>query len=577
MKKLFFLSIIALLTLSACQRDNGHINYFPFQTEEDGRWGMMSPSGEILFSDEFDKMPTMAFCDRFMVRNNDGLWEIYTAEEKPKQIGGEYLYVGRFVNGIAPVTERNKYITLINTEGEVVKTLDKIGSKTIAKMEDFNLDNGLAEIVTDDDLHGVINTKGDVVVKPIYGSITVNDMFIFAVDKKEMEKEKEMRKVAVLDLNGNVITTIDKQKRNIKTIFASKEYIVAKTADGYGILDKNSNWVLKPHEKYGEIISVQNGYFIFEKDNYGLRDLKGEVILRNKYDRLWFTENKDRLIARRDDEYTLINLEGDQIGEDKYEALWYLDEDHFIAQLNSSNLIILDANGKEIGDPNVDICDINIKRYGDSYIESDYIDAGKLVSSIAITKDGVDGLTFSSNPSDVIKHKETAENYSHEQNYYRGDTYVSYDKDFGVEDADINITMRFNGNVVQAVTEKKMRSYYNYYWYDDVVVGYEYTRAKPVSYSVKIKNKGKLYGKLDMIYDKLCSLASSQGKIEKKTDNSIIVNTGGSNYMTVSKHDDFIMLENGNPNTFRYSLSDLDYYDVDIIEVDTVAVDSVVY
>lgn len=570
MKKLFFLSIITLLTLSACQRYNGGTLYYPIQTEEDGRWGMMSTSGEILFSDEFDKMPTVALCDRFMVRNNDGLWEIYTAEEKPKQIGSEYLYVGRFVNGIAPVTERNKYITLINTEGEVVKTLDKIGGKTIAKMEDFNLDNGLAEIVTDDDLHGVINTKGDVVVKPIYGSITVNDVFIFAVDKKEMEKEREMRKVAVLDLNGNVITTIDKQKRNIKAIYASKEYIVAKTADGYGILDKNGNWVLKPHEKYCEIISVQSGYFIFKKDKYGLRDLKGEVILRNKYDRLWFTENKNRLIAERDDEYTLINLQGDQIGEDKYEGLWYLDEDHFVAQMNSSIIIILDANGKEIGDPNVDIYNINASEHNYGYIESDYIDVGKLVSSIAITKDGVDGLTFSSSPSDVIKHKETVEDYSHEQNYYRGDSYVSYDKDFGVKGADINITMRFNGNVVQAVTEKEMRSYYNYYWYQDVVVGYEYTRAKPVSYSVKFKNTGKLNGKLDMIYDKLCSHASSQGSVEKQTDNSIIVNTGGSNNMTVSKHDDFIMLENGNPNTFRYSLSDLDYYDVDSVAVDSV-------
>ena len=538
---------------------------------------MMSPSGEILFSDEFEEWPTEAYCDRFMVRNNDGLWEIYTAEEKPMQIGSEYLYAGRFCNGAAPVTERNKYITLINTDGEVIKTLDKINGKTIAKMKNFR-DNGLAEIVADDDMHGIVNTAGDVVVKPIYGSITVSDELVFAIDKKEMEKEKEQRKVVVLDLNGNIITTIDKLKRNIKTIFARKEYIVANTSDGDGILDKNGNWVLKPHEKYGEIISVQNGSFIFRKDDYGLRDLKGEVILRNKYDHLWFTENKDRLIAERDNEYTLINLEGDQIGEDKYERLWDLDNDHFAGRLNSHIWIIIDANGKEIGDPNVDIYDIG-GYYNLDYIESDYVNIEGLVSSIGITKDGIDKLTFSSSAADVIKHKETAEDNSHELYYYKGNTYISYCKDFGVKGANIYVTVRFNNEVVKAITEKRKKTYSYYsgvfrtesWYYEDVVVGYEYTRAKPVSYSVWFQNKGKLNGKLDIIYDRLCSLASSQGNVKKKTDNAIIVNTDGSNYITVSKHDDNITLENGNSTTFLYSLSDLEYYDEDAVVVESVA------
>lgn len=38
--------------------------------------------GQVLFSEEFKAEPTMVIEDRFMVKNTEGLWEIYTAEKK---------------------------------------------------------------------------------------------------------------------------------------------------------------------------------------------------------------------------------------------------------------------------------------------------------------------------------------------------------------------------------------------------------------------------------------------------------------------------------------------------------------
>lgn len=561
MKKLLFLSIIALLTLNSCRRDSGKSGYYPFQSEEDGRWGMMSASGKVLFSDEFDEKPIKTYCDRFRIYNQDNLWEIYTAEEKPRQIGGEYLYVGRYCNGVAAVTERGKYITLIDTEGEVVKTLDKIEGKTIAKITDFD-DNGLAVIITDDDLQGVINTNGDDVVKPIYGMITVGYEFIITVDKEENDKEGGPKKFNVLDLKGNPISTVDMQKKDIESVSPSRGYIIAKTSDGYGILDTKGEWVVKPNKKYGEIHRVRNGYFIYEKGNFGLRDLNGDVILRNKYATLFFTEDKNRLIASRDGEYTLINMEGDQMGEDDYEELWCLDENHFAGKLNSHNWVIIDSNGKETSDPNVDIADINENKiYNYGYIVSDYVNISGLVAATGITKDGIDGLTFSSTVNDVIKQKETAEDNERDLSYFRGDTYVSYNNNFGVKGADIKVVARFDDKIVKAVKERKARrdSFTGVRWYEDEVVGYECTKAKPVSYAIRFNNKEKLYSKLDEVYNQVCSQASSQGDVKNKTDDAIVVKTTDNNYITVSGHDDYILVENGDPNTFSYSLKDLGY------------------
>ena len=83
--------IMAGLFMASCTSKNDPLNeveYFPFQESKDGNWGMIGIDGKVLFSEEFKNMPTMAVNGRFMVKNSDGLWEIYTAEKKPEKIGG---------------------------------------------------------------------------------------------------------------------------------------------------------------------------------------------------------------------------------------------------------------------------------------------------------------------------------------------------------------------------------------------------------------------------------------------------------------------------------------------------------
>ena len=88
MKKtiLLFISCIVICLLNSCNKGKERgVQYFPFQESENSLWGMISPSGKVLFNEEFKEMPTIVRDGRFMVRNADGLWEIYTAEEKPKK------------------------------------------------------------------------------------------------------------------------------------------------------------------------------------------------------------------------------------------------------------------------------------------------------------------------------------------------------------------------------------------------------------------------------------------------------------------------------------------------------------
>ena len=117
------------MLLNACSKSSVFsppIEYLPFQEEKDGYWGMISPDGKVLFSGEFKEEPTVAMNGRFFVKNGDGLWELYTAEEKPKKLGEEYLEVVSFREDVTPVVRKNQSIELINLDGERFARLIKL-------------------------------------------------------------------------------------------------------------------------------------------------------------------------------------------------------------------------------------------------------------------------------------------------------------------------------------------------------------------------------------------------------------------------------------------------------------------
>ena len=101
--------LITGIIITACGNSytsKNEVEYLPFQQREGGKWGLISQDGDILFSEMFDNEPTMAVNGRFMVKNKVGLWEIYTAEEEPRKVGGEYLQASMFYEDVTPVVLR---------------------------------------------------------------------------------------------------------------------------------------------------------------------------------------------------------------------------------------------------------------------------------------------------------------------------------------------------------------------------------------------------------------------------------------------------------------------------------------
>ena len=191
MNRLTPLLLFMVMILSSCNKEtNDYVTAFPFMETDNGKWGMITTDGEVLFSQEFKNQPTVVRNGMFLVKNEANLWEIYTAEKIPKKIGSEYTSATIFSNGRAIVCEKDKYITIIDTEGKTIKTLDEIDGKRINTV--FRFQEGYAKYIAGED-YGVIDMDGNSVIPCNYCAIMdCSDGKFIAIDKKIQDGIQEL-------------------------------------------------------------------------------------------------------------------------------------------------------------------------------------------------------------------------------------------------------------------------------------------------------------------------------------------------------------------------------------------------
>ncbi len=290
MRKLlcYFVVLVSIMTSCSSGDDSSKIEYLPFQSEQGGKWGLISTNGEILFKDEFENEPTVARNGRFMVKNKDEKYEIYTAEENPKKIGKEYVSAGSFIEEIAPVAEASGCVEFIDVDGNVKFKLDKVNGKPVTAVSNFS--EGVARFYCNEDI-GCIDKNGNVIIKPLYCAMTsCSDGKIIAIDKKykgfEKKNQKDKVVVSVLDKTGKQLFSFNLNKYDDFEGFFTGGVMPVKDIDDNnkpqcGIIDAEGKWLLKPTKNISEIQKVQGENFVFsDGSSYGIKNIKGENIIK---------------------------------------------------------------------------------------------------------------------------------------------------------------------------------------------------------------------------------------------------------------------------------------------------------
>lgn len=283
---------------------------------------MLSHDGKVLFEDEFENCMTV-----FFVMNSDYVWKMYTTSEHPKKVGSEYTSVAAFKSGRALVAEKGQAVTIIDTDGKVIKKLDKIQGKEEKSVCQFS--DGYAIFKTTDDLMGVIDEDGNCVLKPEY-LVIVNggDGMFIAADKKYWDQNDISKvKLTILNASGEVVSEIPADKfKNCDTEpkLSYGKLTVKEEKDGeeaWGIIDYKGETLVKPSVKIKEIGEIRGDLFSFMNSDrkWGLMNVKGETLIRAKYDALHLdVDNKFWVMKRHPREVKIVDSNGDQIGEDTY-------------------------------------------------------------------------------------------------------------------------------------------------------------------------------------------------------------------------------------------------------------------
>lgn len=564
-----FVSAIALGLASCSKSNNGKVEFIPFQETTDGQWGMISMDGKVLFSEEFKEKPTVVRDGRFFVQTSKGSWEMYDATKKPKKIGTDYAHVSGFRNGIALVAEKGKPVSIIDTDGNTKKNLDKISGKDVDGIRAF--DNGYAVFMTVDSLYGVINQKGDCVIKPEYCElnncgdgkfISINSKY-----KKDLKNGKKANvKISVLTTSGSTAFEFNADKyEDISKTFSDGLLPVSVKKDGEiacGIINDKGKEVVKTSLKLKSIGNICGDKFTYYNgEGWGLMNTKGETLIRAKYEFLYYDgDNVLVAIVKKDSstfESKYINEKDEQIGEDTYvSATPYtmFDGEHAIVKPNDKIYSIINRDGKTVeGLPDI----VNISTYeGEDYIKSDFADMNKILENCQITQNGMFGYTFKLTAKQAIG--ETVKNYSAPSNkeHKAGDLWLyDYTNKVWLIKKPGNtasfLEFFFTGKLTKETFRTKRIIDYtigDWYWYHDkkIPTGYVYNNVSMKYFQLTFYDDNKMYGKLHDVLKTFIAKFKSMGKIIKQNNGAaVIYTTGGKTaFIYMEKKDVIIMYGN---------------------------------
>lgn len=543
---IILLALVAVMMCESCSKSKeGKIEYIPFQETKDGNWGMISMDGKVLFKEEFKTKPTVVRDGRFFVRTKEGIWEMYDAKEKPRKIGADYAHTSGFCNGKALVAEKNKPVSIIDTQGKTIKLLDKIDGKEVDGVRAFV--SGYAVFMTTDSLWGVIDDNGKCVIKPVYYSLNdYGDGKFIGVNvkykKDVLQGKKDKVKISVLNTSGEAVFNLSANKyENIGYFFVDGKLKVSVKKDGeeiYGIIDDKGNYVVKPSTKLKNIGSIHGDEFTYNNgEGWGLMNVKGETLVRAKYEYLYYDEDNILIAMTKDDdtyEFKYIDKKDNQIGSDTYVVaapFSSFDSEHTLVKPNDKTYSIIDKKCKQLeGLPDI----IDVGNYvGEDYVESDYIDLKKMIDGFGITQNGIAGLTFSSSPKEAVK-AEVASGYATADETHPAGTPYWYDITNkitflkNVNGIYGSIDVSFPSNLSrQTYRTRRIIDYTigDWYWYHDeqTPTGYVWNKISPQYFTLTIENGGKMHGKLRDLLKALIAKFKTFGTIAKQNDGAAVL------------------------------------------------------
>lgn len=340
--------IVAALFISSCgnKKSGFDYDYLAVQMSKGDSWSIIDKDGNVVVKEEYpaDSRLSEIHNGVYWVKSDDK-YQLYSINDPKKPvINEEFASVTLFYSEYAVVSNPNQQIRIIDTKGKTIATLGKEIKRC------YTISNeGYARFVGQEKKYGIIDSKGSVVIKPIYSFIySCKDGVVLA------QKNDDDKVIMIMNMKGEKLGEIDSEKYDKMYSEFSEDKIVVKAAVEDAspciILDKSGKKLFeikKSQTKYNSF-NYLDGYLVFVNGDtkYGVADDKGEIVIRPKYDQIKNIGN-GLFFAKKGEKFGVIDTEDNvKIDFDYDDGLVRMGDNFLMADGNSYSLI--NKEGKEI-------------------------------------------------------------------------------------------------------------------------------------------------------------------------------------------------------------------------------------
>lgn len=165
---------------------------------------------------------------------------------------------------------------------------------------DVSLDSSAVKVFKDENLFGIQDSSGNILVKPIYKKMIVLGDSAFIVQKGS--------KFGLIDCRGNVLVPI--KYSHVERVLG--KYLKVGRGGKYALYDENGHEILS--RDYTSIDLLFGGMFLTCKNfKYGVVDSKGRTILENKFDDIYMPKPNIMRISYNGQWYEIEQIRGETL------------------------------------------------------------------------------------------------------------------------------------------------------------------------------------------------------------------------------------------------------------------------
>lgn len=340
------LSVPALIAvffslLTSCDFFNKHsdeVEYIPVQLREDGGWVFIDSEGKRVGTQEWEFEPTVTKGGIFVAKGDSGLtvYKWKGEEAKPVDSLTNLVSAGVYADGLLPVTPQMNRIRIVDKDGDMKFELLPIDGKEISSCA-LQFNEGLLVVSTTEGKSGVVDSKGNTIVKPQFDDISeFNGGFALAVNYNYNEEKYQGPTYYIIDKEGNINKvkgkfggSLDEEGECYQSLYPfdnagyayvssfvdyeknpeERRSVLRISTDGTVTQMKSKNYVVS-----FDALENGNSYIEIESTEDGLesvwKNMEGKTILKNTD---WMNTVADYVFVPDSNSISVYNSEGKQI------------------------------------------------------------------------------------------------------------------------------------------------------------------------------------------------------------------------------------------------------------------------